>query len=52
MQKTGFPGGEIVMNREEIIKREGEDKRKENLPELKEGIILQTERAHNKFRQH
>lgn len=28
MQKTGFPGGDTVMNKEEIIRREGEDKRK------------------------
>lgn len=41
MQKTGFPGGERVTNGEEIIGREARrDKTKENLSELKEGIIL------------
>lgn len=37
MEKTGFPGGEAITEK----KLEGRgDKTKENLPELKEGIIL------------
>lgn len=37
LQKISLPGGKLVTNGEEIT---GGDRTEENLPELKEGIIL------------